>query len=225
MPAKEDPTERARRVWDAYAHRYDRDIGLVDRTWFRGGREWVCSRARGDVLEVAVGTGRNLPHYPPAVSLTGVDLSPAMLAIARTRAAGLRREVDLREADAQRLPMPDRSFDTVVCTLSLCAVPDHRAALAEMARVLRPGGRLLLLDHVASTWWPLRAGQRLVEALSIRLAGEHLTRRPLPMLAGAGLVVEEAQRLRAGTVERVAAVKPDEPAGPPGHPRGAPEGR
>jgi ubiquinone/menaquinone biosynthesis C-methylase UbiE len=207
MPA-EDPTERSRRVWDAYAHRYDREIGFWERTWFRGGREWVCSRARGEVLEVAVGTGRNLPRYPPGVTLTGVDLSPAMLDIARGRAAALGRDVDLREADAQRLPLPDRSFDTVVCTLSLCAVTDHRAAIAEMFRVLRPDGRLLLLDHVASTSWPLRAGQRVLEALTVRLAGEHLTRRPLPLLAAAGLVVEETERLRAGTVERVAAVRP-----------------
>jgi ubiquinone/menaquinone biosynthesis C-methylase UbiE len=96
----------------------------------------------------------------------------------------------------------------VVCTLSLCAIPDHARAIVEMARVLRPGGKLLLLDHIGSRWWPIWAGQRVIEAFTVRAAGEHMTRRPLPMLAAAGLRVTESQQLKAGTVERVAAVKP-----------------
>jgi ubiquinone/menaquinone biosynthesis C-methylase UbiE len=194
-------------MWDAFAPRYDRTMRFFDRVQFGGGRQWVCSRARGDVLEVAVGTGLNLPFYPPDVRLTGVDLSPAMLAIARERASGLGREVDLREGDAQALPFGDASFDTVVCTLSLCAIPE-RAAVAEMWRVLRPGGRLLLLDHVGSHWWPIWAGQKLLEAFTARVAGEYQTRRPLTVVAAAGFTVEETRRLKAGTVERVAAVKP-----------------
>src|SRR5204863_7331930 len=108
-------------------------------------------RAVGEVLEVAVGTGRNLPFYPDGTRLTGVDWSPAMLAIARQRAAALGREADLRQGDAQALDFPDESFDTVLCALGLCALPDDRRAVTEMARVLRPGGRLLLVDHVAAS--------------------------------------------------------------------------
>lgn len=201
----EEPIARIRRVWDEVAPRYDRSIAFFERVQFAGGRQWVCSRATGDVLEVAVGTGLNLAHYPPGVRLTGVDLSPGMLAVARARAAAAGHDVDLREADAQALPFVDASFDTVVCTLSLCAIPDHRAAIGEMARVLRPGGTLLLLDHVGSTWWPIWAAQRLLEVFTARSAGEYQTRRHLPLLAGAGFVVEESQRLKAGTVERVAA--------------------
>jgi ubiquinone/menaquinone biosynthesis C-methylase UbiE len=211
--AADDGTRKARRVWDAFAPRYDRSMRFVERMLLAGGRQWVCSRARGDVLEVGIGTGLNLPFYPPDVRLTGVDLSPAMLAIARTRASELGRDVDLREADAQTLPFADASFDSVVCTLSLCAVPDERAVIAEMRRVLRRGGRLLLLDHVGSNWWPIWALQRLVEMVTVRTAGEHQTRRPRPLLEAAGLVVTEAQRLKAGTVERVAAVKPADPPG------------
>jgi ubiquinone/menaquinone biosynthesis C-methylase UbiE len=203
----EDPTAKARRVWDAYAPRYDRAIRLLERFQFQGGREWVCSRARGDVLEVAVGTGLNFGSYPDDVRLTGVDLSPEMLAVARSRAAALRRTVDLREADAEALPFEDATFDTVVCTLAMCAVPDERAAIGEMHRVLRPGGRLLLLDHIVSTWWPIRAGQRLIETVTIRTAGEHMTRRPRPLVEASGFVVEESERLKAGTVERIAARK------------------
>ncbi|MFJ8579948.1 class I SAM-dependent methyltransferase [Micromonospora sp. NPDC093277] len=196
-------------MWETVAPRYDRGIEFWERVQFGGGREWVCSRATGDVLEVAVGTGRNFPFYPArARHITGIELSPAMLDIARKRAADLGQEVDLRVADAQALPFADASFDTVVCTLSLCAIPDHRAAVTEMARVLRPGGRLLLLDHIGSNWWPVWAGQRLVELMTIRAAGEHMTRRPRSLLAAAGLEVVESERLKAGTVERVYARRP-----------------
>ena len=207
MPT-EDATERARRVWDTYAPRYDRGMGFWERIQFRGGREWVCSRATGRVLEVAVGTGRNLGLYPPGVHLTGVDLSPAMLALARRRAADLGLDADLREGDAQALPFPDGSFDSVVCTLSLCAIPDDARAMAEMARVLRPGGRLLLLDHIGSSWWPIWAVQRLIELRTIRSAGEYETRRPSRLLAAVGLERVESERLKLGTVERVHARKP-----------------
>lgn len=191
------------------AGRYDRDMKLTDKVWFAGGREWVCSRADGDVLEVAIGTGLNLPFYSGGVRLTGVELSPNMLAVARDRANDLGVGVDLHEADAQALPFGDESFDTVVCTLSLCAIPDHVAAIAEMARVLRPDGRVLLLDHIASRWWPVWAVERLIELFTIRAMGEHMTRRPAPMLAAAGLEIVESERLKLSTVERVHARKAD----------------
>src|SRR5204863_9364628 len=125
-------------------------------------------RAVGEVLEVAVGTGRNLPFYPEGTRLTGVDWSPAMLGIARLRAAGLGREADLRQGDAQALDFPDESFDTVLCALGLCAIPDDRRAVTEMARVLRPGGRLLLVDHVAASASALRGGDRGIRAVHAR---------------------------------------------------------
>jgi ubiquinone/menaquinone biosynthesis C-methylase UbiE len=200
--------QRWREQWDKFAPRYDREIGFFERVQFGGGREWVCSQARGDVLEVAVGTGRNLPFYPDGVRLTGIDFSPAMLDIARARAAELGREIGLREGDAQALPFADASFDTVVCTLSLCGFPDDRAAIAEMYRVLRPHGILLLLDHVGSHRRVIRALQRLLERVTLRTIGEHQTRRPLPLVEQAGFVIQRQERLKAGTVERVAAVKP-----------------
>jgi ubiquinone/menaquinone biosynthesis C-methylase UbiE len=208
MRVREDPTVKARRVWDAMAPRYDKEISFFEKIQFGGGREWVCSRATGHVLEVAIGTGRNLSFYPQGVRLTGIELSPAMLDIARARATELEIEVDLREGDAQALPFGEATFDTVVCTISLCTIPDHGKAIGEMARVLRPGGKLLLLDHIGSRWWPVWAVQRLIEVFTARGAGEYMTRRPLPMLAAAGLRVTESQQLKWGTVERVAAVKP-----------------
>ena len=203
----ETPTARQKRVWDKTAPGYDRQIGFFEKIWFAGGREWLGARARGRVLEVAIGTGRSLPHYPADVSVTGIELSPAMLAIARLRAADLGRDVTLREVDAEHLPFDDASFDTVVCALALCTIPSPVAALGEMRRVLAPGGRLLLLDHIGSTWPPVYAVQWLLERVSIRAAGEHFTRRQLPLVTAAGFQVEETERLKAGTVERIHAVK------------------
>jgi ubiquinone/menaquinone biosynthesis C-methylase UbiE len=165
-----DRGERLRHYWDNHARNYDRQMAFWERRLFGDGRQWVCAQATGDVLEVAIGTGRNLPLYPDGMHLTGVDFSPQMLQLARRRADQLGRQVDLRLGDAQALDLPDASFDTVVCTLSLCAIPDQRQAIAEMRRVLRPVGRLLLLDHVAAAPRAARAVQWLLERFRCRLS-------------------------------------------------------
>jgi ubiquinone/menaquinone biosynthesis C-methylase UbiE len=208
--AKASPTLTARQkqVWDKAAPSYDKQIAFFEKIQFAGGREWLGARARGRVLEVAIGTGLNLPHYPADATVTGVELSPAMLAIARKRATDLGLDADLREADAEQLPFDDASFDTVVCALALCTIPSPAAAIGEMRRVLVPGGRLLLLDHVGSIWPPVWAAQWLLERVTIRMAGEHFTRRQLPLLHAAGFQIAETERLKAGTVERIHAVKP-----------------
>jgi len=204
----ESPAARQKRVWDKSAPGYDKQIAFFEKVQFGGGREWLGERARGRVLEVAIGTGRDLPYYPAKVTVTGIELSPVMLAIAGRRATDLGREVQLQEGDAEHLPYDDASFDTAVCALALCTIPDPAAAISEMKRVLVPGGRLLLLDHVGSSWPPIYAGQWLLERITIPAAGEHFTRRQLPLVLAAGFQIVETERLKAGTVERIHAVKP-----------------
>jgi ubiquinone/menaquinone biosynthesis C-methylase UbiE len=208
MSAEKTNRDRWRRYWDRQSVSYDKQMRFFDRTVFKDSRQWVCTRASGDTLEVAVGTGLNLPLYPLAVRLTGIDLSPAMLGIARDRAGKLGRAADLRVADAHALPFPDASFDTVVCTFSLCAIPDGRLAIAEMKRVLKPGGVLLLADHVAGSTWPVRAIQRLLEVLTVPLGGEHFLRRPSSLVQAEGFQIEDADRFKLGIVERLAARNP-----------------
>ena len=203
-----DPeTERVRRFYDRAAERYDGGIKIFERMLFPDGRRWVCSRAVGDVLEIAAGTGRNLPYYPKDVRLSAVELSPAMLAIARQRAEDLGVIIDLRLGDAQALDFPDQRFDTVVSTLSLCTIPDDRRAVAEARRVLRAGGQLVLLEHVRSPIRAVRIGQRLLDPLATRFEGDHLMRDPLDYLSTLGFDVEVCERSRWGIVERVAARK------------------
>ena len=206
--ARRGSADALKRYYDKSAPRYNRQISFFERALFGGGREWVCGQARGDVLEIAVGTGRNLRHYPPDVRITGIEYSPGMLELARTEAADVRPDAELHEGDAQALDFPDESFDTVTCTLGLCTIPDDACAVREALRVLRPGGRLLLLEHVRSPVTPVRLGQRALEPIFLRLEHDHLTREPLEHVEAAGFVVERLERSKLGIVERLAARKP-----------------
>jgi ubiquinone/menaquinone biosynthesis C-methylase UbiE len=207
MPADQLNRDRWRRYWDKHSASYDKQMRFFDRLLLADSRSWVCSQATGDTLEVAIGTGLNLPLYPGEARLTGIDLSPAMLRVARHRAEQLGRAVDFREADALALPFPDACFDTVVCTFSLCAIPDERGAVSEMSRVLRPGGLLLLADHVAGATWPVRAIQRILEVFTVPLQGEHFLRRPLRAVQAEGFTIGRRERFRLGLTERLAARK------------------
>jgi SAM-dependent methyltransferase len=200
-----------RRLRDRYAGEaatYDLAADRSER-WFLGTdhRGWACSRATGRTLEVAIGTGLNLPFYPSAVRLIGVDLTREMLTQARRRSLDIGVATALAEGDAQALPFADATFDTVVCTYAMCSVPDERAAVLEMRRVLLPGGRLILVDHVRSSVPPLFWLQRLLELMPSRDRDE-LTRRPRAHVEAVGFTIEESDRLRAGIVERLVARKP-----------------
>ncbi len=201
-------TDRARRIYDQIAPRYDRLIRYSERMLFEGGREWVADRAHGRLLEIGVGTGHNLPLYPHNVQVTGIDISARMIEVANERVASLGAEADLRVGDAQDLEFPDDTFDTVVSTLTLCSIPDERRAVAEAARVLRTGGRLLLLEHVRSPNPLVHAGQRALEPLFVRFQADHLLREPAEAIAHAGLEIVQQQRSKWGIVELLEARKP-----------------
>lgn len=187
---------------------FDREMGFFERILFAGGREWACTQATGEVLEIGVGSGRNLQYYPGGVTLTGVDFSSAMLGLAEARAHELQLEVDLRLGDAQALDFADASFDTVVCTLALCSIPDDARAVTEAMRVLRPGGRFILMEHVGSPNPVVRGVQRAMDIVSIRYQGDHQCRRPMLHLRAAGFDIEAAKRSKLGIVQRITARKP-----------------
>lgn len=179
-----DRDARWQRHWDKHSRTYDKQMGFFDRVLFGDSRRWVCSQAYG------------------------IDLSEQMLRIAKERAAAIGRQVDLRQGNAHELPFGDAAFDAVVCTFSLCAIPDVDRAVAEMWRVLRPGGRLLLADHVAGAVWPVRVVQRLLEVVTVPIGGEHFRRRPINQVRAAGFVIERSERFKLGLVERVCARRP-----------------
>jgi ubiquinone/menaquinone biosynthesis C-methylase UbiE len=201
-------TDRIRRIFDKQAPKYDRSMARFERVFFGGTREWACSQAEGEVLEIAAGTARNIDHYPPGVRVTGIELSPEMAALGHQRAEDAGREIDLRVGDAEDLDFPDEAFDTVVCTYGLCTIPDDRAAVREAKRVLRPGGHMILAEHVRSPNRLVRTIQRLVDPLAHRFGGDHLLREPLEPLEREGFEIERVERSKAGFVELVAARKP-----------------
>lgn len=144
------------RIYDAtwgrgFSALYDRCFKTSEEAGLRDMRHALLAGARGRVLELGAGTGLNLEHYPAEIeSLALVEPDPHMSRQLRPRVAASGRPIEVHEAPAEALPFPDSSFDTAVVTLVLCTVPDPGAGLAEIKRVLKPGGQLLFLEHVRS---------------------------------------------------------------------------
>ncbi len=173
--------------YDGFARWYDLAEGIPELLGLSKLRRNLLNRASGRILEIAIGTGKNLKYYPKDSQVTAVDLSPKMLEIARKRASGLGINVSFVVMDAESLEFPDMSFDTVVDSLSLCTFPDPVAALIEMSRVCRKGGRILLLEHGRSDReWVGRFQDRRADAHAKKLCC-HWTREPLDLVQLAGL--------------------------------------
>jgi ubiquinone/menaquinone biosynthesis C-methylase UbiE len=159
-------------------------------------RRLVVPQARGEVLELGVGTALNFELYDPArvTRLVGVEPDSHMLGRARPRAAALPFPVELHETGAERLPFADDRFDSVVVTWALCTIADPRAALAEARRVLKPGGRLLFVEHVRSVQPSLALAQEALSPLWGRLMGGcRLDRPALDLVRESGLVLGDVE--------------------------------
>jgi ubiquinone/menaquinone biosynthesis C-methylase UbiE len=164
-------------------------------------RQKVVPRAEGDVLEVGIGTALNAPFYDKTRVRRLVGVDPALqmhpLALRRIRAAGL--AVELVGLSAERLPLADATFDTVVCTYTLCSIPHPSLALAEMRRVLRPGGKLLFSEHGRAPDESVRRWQRRLQPLWGPLAGGCQLGVDVPaLLQGAGFAAQVQSRYLPG---------------------------
>ena len=180
--------------YDRFAQWYDFVEGVPDLLGVRKLRQRLLRRASGKVLEVAVGTGKNLLYYPEGCQITAVDLSDGMLAVARKRADKHSLPISFALMDAETLGFPDECFDTVVSSLSTCTFPNPVIALEEMGRVCRRQGRILLLEHGRSDreWlgpWQDRHADQFAKPL-----GCHWNRAPLELVREAGLRIVRAQR-------------------------------
>jgi ubiquinone/menaquinone biosynthesis C-methylase UbiE len=202
VPDSDPETERVRRI-------YDRRARLTAPPRNDVGCRWLCSQASGDVLEIGIGRGRTLPYYPPGTKLTAIELSGVSAGVAMSRARELGMHAAIRQGDATALPFPDAHFDTIVFCHALCTIPDDRKAMAEAVRVLRPGGRILALEHVRSPNVVVRALEHVFEPLERWRMGDHLLREPVDLALAQGLEIETLERRFLGLIERLAARKPD----------------
>ncbi len=162
---------------------------------FKPWREKLWNCAQGKILEIGVGTGTNFPYHPRGAEVTGIDLSEQMLARAKERARRLDRQVALAEGDAQMLEFPDNSFDTAADTFVFCSVPDPVRGLKELNRVVKPGGRILLLEHVRINQPVIGWMMDLMNPLIVRLWGANINRRTVENVKQAGLEIEKIEDL------------------------------
>ncbi|SER86024.1 class I SAM-dependent methyltransferase [Salisediminibacterium halotolerans] len=186
-------------VRDKIKKRYNRNAPVFQRmdhmmkpSW----REKLLEKCSGDVLEIGIGTGINIPYYPSSVtSLTGVDFSPRMLKYARKAVAKHSFPVKLMEEDAENLPFASESFDVVVTTCVFCSVPDPVQGLNEIHRVLKPGGQLLMLEHMRSETKLLGKFMDIINPAAVRLSGANINRRTMDNLEQASFVCEREKHL------------------------------
>jgi ubiquinone/menaquinone biosynthesis C-methylase UbiE len=208
MPRMARELDRLRHIYDERAPTYDRTVRASERLTLGDFRRAFGAALRGRTLEVAIGSGLNLPAYSPEVTATvGTDLSGGMLHVARRRAAELGRPLTLAQMDAQRLAFRDASFDTVAVSMALCTVPDPSVALRELARVCRPDGHVVLLEHVLSPVRPLAWLQRLLTPRQVRAIGCHFDRDTVGLLRREGFAIE-SERSRLFGIFRLVVARP-----------------
>jgi SAM-dependent methyltransferase len=174
-----------------FAALYDRMNAAAERRWMSKHRTNLLADARGVVLEIGSGTGANLPYYRGVERLVIAEPDPFV----RKKLAQARVPVEVSDADAQKLPFADESFDTVASTLVFCTIPDPQAALMEIRRVLRPaGGRLLFLKHVRGEGRVARWQDRVQPLWSWLVAGCHPNRDTVATVEATGFRVEKLER-------------------------------
>lgn len=195
-PLDKGATERTRARYDRNARFYDWADFVIERLLYARWRRRLWSRvppSRG--LEVGVGTGKNMPYYPPGSHVTAVDLSPSMLGHARRKAARLGIEMDLAEMDVEHLEFGDGAFDWAVATFVFCSAPDPVQGFRELRRVVKPGGRILLLEHVRIDKPVIGRLMDLYNPLAVRITGANVNRQTVANVRGAGLGIRSAEDL------------------------------
>lgn len=191
--------------FDKIADSYNLVDYIIPETWRRKGTKL----AHGRVLEVGIGTGLNIPFYTAnCTEIVGIDVSPRMLEKAKEKAAHSAVPIKLEVMDVQKLPLTAASFDCVLATFVFCSVPDPGAGLKECCRVLKPGGRFILLEHMDSENKLAHGIMSLLEPITVRRLGDHLTRRTVDSVISAGFRMKSVEKLFGDVVRLIVAEKP-----------------
>ncbi len=180
----------------------------MERFRFARWRKLLWSKVEGGrILEVGVGTGKNFAFYPPGSEIVAIDFSERMIKRARKRAVRQDVAVTLHQMDVQNMSFPDASFDTVVATFVFCSVPDPAQGLREVVRICKPGGKVILLEHMISANRILAVLMNLLNPIVVRIAGANINRRTVQNVRNSGLVVERVTDLRPRIVKLIEARK------------------
>lgn len=201
---KEDTSRKYSRI----AKLYDLFEWPIEKLLFKKLRKEVVSYAYGHVLEVGIGTGKNLPYYNKSVNLTAIDFSPGMLEIAKNK----KIEVDLKafnlyEMDVQDLKFEDNKFDTVISTFVFCTVPDPIAGLKEVYRVSKPKGKVIFLEHMKSKYFVLNIFLYLMNVVSTKLLGTSMIRETQKNIEQAGFTIISVEHKLFDIVRLIIATK------------------
>jgi ubiquinone/menaquinone biosynthesis C-methylase UbiE len=203
-PIETEGSLTTQRRYDRQATLYDVMEVPVEILAFKGLRKRLWSEVQGAlVLEVGVGTGKNLPYHPDDTRSVAIDISPRMLRRADRRARRLGRAVDLVLADAQHLPFRDGAFDAAADTFVFCSVPDPIAGLREVRRVVRDGGRVHLLEHVRARNPIVGRIMDLANPVAIRMTGANINRDTVSNVAEAGLELDDVQSRGLGILKLI----------------------
>lgn len=201
--------DQTRKRYDRMAPIYDASEAMMERFLYSRWRRRLWSDVKGpQILEVGVGTGKNMPYYPAGAHVTAIDLSEGMLSRARKRANSLSLDVDLRQMDAQALAFPSDSFETVVATFVFCSVPDPIAGLRELGRVCKPEGEIRLLEHMRGRSELVGRLMDVVNPLAVSIQGANINRRTVDNIQSAGLQIQHIVDLSVQGIFKLIVAKP-----------------
>jgi ubiquinone/menaquinone biosynthesis C-methylase UbiE len=200
------------RKYDRFAALYDKFESFIEKKFFSRFREELFKRVEGKkILEVGIGTGKNVPYYSDDMNVVGVDISEGMLRVCQERLKKFpEKKVKLLRADVQNLPFSDGEYDCAVSTFVFCTVPDPVKGLKEVHRVLRPSGKAVFLEHMRSRKWYVNVILFLMHIFTKLLWGTSMLRKTVDNIKKAGFVIEEEKYLLSDVVRLIIARKGSE---------------
>jgi len=201
-------TDIIKKRYDRIAPYFDRIEGMMEKMMFGDLRTHIWDKVTGEkILEVGVGTGKNFSYYPANKNISAIDFSPVMIQEAKKKRQSLSLKIELLEMDVQALDFPDNHFDTVIGTFLFCSVPSPEQGLQELKRVCKPGGEVLLLEHVLSSNPLIAPIMHLLNSLTVRLVGANINRKTVTTVQACGFSSVEVLAASSHLVKLIRAVK------------------
>ncbi|SRR5690625_1270587 len=192
-------TETIKKRYDRISALFDVMDHMIRDSW----RKNLLANLQGNILEVGVGTGANLRHYSTNVHVTGIDFSPKMLARAYEQVDKVKAKVVLKEMDIQHMDFPDNTFDAVVSTCVFCSVPDPVKGFQEIRRVVKPDGKIVMLEHMRSENGFAGKMLDLINPLTVRIVGANVNRKTIENIENAGLKIEKQDYLMTSIMRKL----------------------